>query len=117
MIKRNRSDCKYVETFTHHVGSIGAPSRRTVFVEGQVPNMASRDTKTNIFQEGSAGFKATIGLKKYLHQGDVSAYVEHVDLISRRQTYNYREHEGKDIKNRRTQTSAGCAQAFCHQWM
>jgi hypothetical protein len=26
--------------------------------------VASRDTKTNIFQEGSAGFKATIGLNK-----------------------------------------------------
>jgi hypothetical protein len=70
MIKRNRSDCKYVKIFTHHVGSIGAPNRRTVFVRGtnikrrEVPNMASRDTKTNILQEGSAGFKATIGLKK-----------------------------------------------------
>jgi hypothetical protein len=32
MIERNGSDCKYVEIFTHRVGSIGAPSRRTVFV-------------------------------------------------------------------------------------
>jgi hypothetical protein len=32
-IKRNGSKCKYVEIFTHHnIGSIGAPSRRTVFV-------------------------------------------------------------------------------------
>jgi hypothetical protein len=31
-IKRNSSKCKYVEIFTRHVGSIGAPSRRTVFV-------------------------------------------------------------------------------------
>jgi hypothetical protein len=61
--------------------------------------MASRDTKTNIFQEGSAGFKATIGLnKKKVHEGVVSAYVENVDLISLRQTYNYREQEGKTIK-------------------
>jgi hypothetical protein len=33
-IKRNGSKCKYVEIFTHYVGSIGAPSRRTVFVRG-----------------------------------------------------------------------------------
>jgi hypothetical protein len=32
MIERNDSDCKYVEMFTHRVGSIGAPSRRTVFI-------------------------------------------------------------------------------------
>jgi hypothetical protein len=31
MIERNRSDFKYVEIFTNHVGSIGAPSRGTVF--------------------------------------------------------------------------------------
>jgi hypothetical protein len=30
--ERNVSDCKYVEIFTHRVGSIGAPSRRTVFI-------------------------------------------------------------------------------------
>jgi hypothetical protein len=79
--------------------------------------MASRDTKANIFQEESAGFKATIGLnnKNKMHEGDVSAYVENVDVISLRQTYNYREHEGKNDKNRRTQTSAGCAQACWHQ--
>jgi hypothetical protein len=34
VIKRNSSKFKYVEIFTHHVGSIGAPSRRTVFVRG-----------------------------------------------------------------------------------
>jgi hypothetical protein len=35
VIKRNGSKCKYVEIFTHrHVGSTGAPSRRTVFVRG-----------------------------------------------------------------------------------
>jgi hypothetical protein len=34
VIKRNDSDCKYVEIFTHRVGSIGAPSRRTVFISG-----------------------------------------------------------------------------------
>jgi hypothetical protein len=79
--------------------------------------MASRDVKTNIFQEGRAGFKATIYLnKKKVHQGNVSAYVENVDLISLRQMYNYREHEGKNDKNRGAQTSAGCAQACWHQW-
>jgi hypothetical protein len=78
--------------------------------------MASMDTKTDIFQEGSAGFKATVGLnKKKVHQGDISAYVENADLISLRRTCNYSEHEGKNDKNRRTQTSAGCAQAFWHQ--
>jgi hypothetical protein len=68
--------------------------------------MARRDTKTNIFQEVSAEFKATIGLKKKVHEGDVSAYVENVDLISPRQLYNYKEHEGKNDKYRRTQISA-----------
>jgi hypothetical protein len=34
VIERNRSDCKYVEIFTYRVGSIGAPSRRTVFIRG-----------------------------------------------------------------------------------
>jgi hypothetical protein len=47
--------CKYVEIFTHHVGSIGAPSRRTVFVRGrsaeqrESPEIAGRNTKANIF--------------------------------------------------------------------
>jgi hypothetical protein len=36
-IKRYGSKCKYVEIFTHrHVGSIGTPSRRTVFVRGTI---------------------------------------------------------------------------------
>jgi hypothetical protein len=34
VIERNLSDYKYVEIFTHRVGSIGAPSRRTVFIRG-----------------------------------------------------------------------------------
>jgi hypothetical protein len=69
MIERNQSDCKYVEIFTHRVGSIGAPSR-TMFIRGtntrrcEVPNIASRSTKTNVFQEGSVGFVATRDLKK-----------------------------------------------------
>jgi hypothetical protein len=54
--------------------------------------------KTNIFQYGSAGFKATIGLEKKGHKGDVFGYVENVDVISLRRTHNYREHEGKTIK-------------------
>jgi hypothetical protein len=45
MIERNRSDCKYVEIFTHHVGSIGAPSRGKC---REVSNMASRNAKTSI---------------------------------------------------------------------
>jgi hypothetical protein len=32
--ERNSSDCKYVEIFTHRVGSIGAPSRMIVSIRG-----------------------------------------------------------------------------------
>jgi hypothetical protein len=32
VIERNGSDCKYVEIFTHHIGSMGAPRRRAVFL-------------------------------------------------------------------------------------
>jgi hypothetical protein len=52
MIERNRFDCTYVEIFTHHIGSMGA-LRRTVFIRGtntehrEVPNIASRNMKTN----------------------------------------------------------------------
>jgi hypothetical protein len=38
LIERNRSDCKYVEIFTHSFGSTSAPSRRTEFIEGQALN-------------------------------------------------------------------------------
>jgi hypothetical protein len=84
MSERNGSDCEYIEIFTHCVGSRGAPSKRTVFVRGtntkqlEVPKIAGRNTKANIFQKGRAGFKATIDLKK-MHQGDVSVYVNIVD--------------------------------------
>jgi hypothetical protein len=50
MIQWKGSDCKDVEIFTHRVGSIGAPSRRTVFIRGthtkqwEVPKIAGRDT-------------------------------------------------------------------------
>jgi hypothetical protein len=70
VIERNVSDCKCVEIFTHRVGSIGAPSRWTVFIRGtntkqlEVPKIAGRNTKANIFQKGSAVFKATIDLNK-----------------------------------------------------
>jgi hypothetical protein len=65
VIENNVSD----EIFTHRVGSIGAPSR-TVFIRGtntkqlEVTKIAGRNTKANIFQKGSAGFKATIDLNK-----------------------------------------------------
>jgi hypothetical protein len=55
---RNGSDCKYVETFTHRVGSIGAPSRRTVFIRGtnakqlEVPKTAGRNTNNNNNNDG-----------------------------------------------------------------
>jgi hypothetical protein len=54
--------------------------------------------KTDIFQEESAEFKATIALnkkKKKKHQGYLSAYVDNLDFFYLRQTYNYGEHEGK----------------------
>jgi hypothetical protein len=52
MIEKNGFDCTYIEIFTHRFGSIGAPSRRTVFIRGtdtqlwEVLNIASRNTKT-----------------------------------------------------------------------
>jgi hypothetical protein len=70
MIERNGSDCTYVEIFTHSVGGKGALSRRTVFIIGtntnpwEVPKIAGRNTKANIFQKGSPGFKATIDRNK-----------------------------------------------------
>jgi hypothetical protein len=117
--ERNRSDCKYVEIFTHRVGSIDAPNRRTGFIRGtntkqwEVHKIAGRNTKANIFQEGCAGFKVTIDMNKTNHQNDVSFHVKNVDLISLRQ--KCMEYEGKNDKNRRTQTSTGCAQAYWHQ--
>jgi hypothetical protein len=60
----------YAEIFTHHVGRIGSPSRRTVFIRKtnttryKVPNIPSRNSMINIIQKGSAGFKATINLNK-----------------------------------------------------
>jgi hypothetical protein len=67
MIERNGSEYKYVEIFTHRVGSTGAQSR-TVFIRGantkqwEVPKIADRNTKANIFQKGSAGFEAATHL-------------------------------------------------------
>jgi hypothetical protein len=37
--ERNHSDCKYVEFFIYHVGTIGAPNIRIVLLEGQTPNV------------------------------------------------------------------------------
>jgi hypothetical protein len=70
MIQRNCSDCKYFEIFTHRVGSIGAPSRRTVYIrrtntkQCEVPKIVGRNTKASIFQKGSARFEAKIDLNK-----------------------------------------------------
>jgi hypothetical protein len=105
VIERNGSECKYVEIFTHRVGSIGAPSRRTVFIRQtntkllEVPKIVGRNTKVNIFQKGSAGFKATNDMnKKKVLQSGVSVYVTSVDLISLRHQYKYMEHKGKTIE-------------------
>jgi hypothetical protein len=88
--ERNGSDCKYIKIFTHCVGSIGALSRETAFTRGakskqwEVRKIAGRNTKANIFQKGSAGFKAMIDLtkKKKVPQCDVFFYVKNADLIS-----------------------------------
>jgi hypothetical protein len=65
VIERNGSNCKYGEKFTHRHGSIGAPSRRTVFIgrknkEWKLRKIAGRNTTANIFQKRTAGFKTTI---------------------------------------------------------
>jgi hypothetical protein len=41
MTDRNCSDCKDVEISTHRVGSIGASSRRTMFIRGTNTNEKS----------------------------------------------------------------------------
>jgi hypothetical protein len=106
--ERNRSDSRYVEIFTHYVGKIGAPSRRTVFGRGEntkhyeVPNIARRNTKACICQEERVGFKATADLnKRKVHQGDVSVYIKNVrvDSISLRQKCNYKKRDGKNARN------------------
>jgi hypothetical protein len=80
VIERDGSECKYVEIFTHHVGSIGAPSRRRVLIRRtntkqlEVPKSAGRNTKANIFQKGSAVFKATIDLNKKMCINVVSPF-------------------------------------------
>jgi hypothetical protein len=58
----------------------------------EVPKIAGSNTKANIFQKGSAGFKATADLNKEVHQRSVSVYVKIVDLISLRHQYKYMEH-------------------------
>jgi hypothetical protein len=64
MIQRNRSACKNVKIFTHHIGSKGVPRRGTNTNSREVPNMACRNTKTSIIQMGGAGFKAAIDLNE-----------------------------------------------------
>jgi hypothetical protein len=92
-IKRNGFKCKYFETFIHrHVGSIGAPNRRTVFVSGtsaeqrESPEIAGRNTKVNIFYKGGVRFEATVDLnKKEGRQSNISSCVKSEDLIFPRQ--------------------------------
>jgi hypothetical protein len=102
MTGRNRSDCKYVESCTHHVGSIGVPEQKDSVFRGtntklwEVPNTVNRNKKTNICQEGSTGLKATVVLNKNkVRENDVSFYVNNVGLISLRQKYNCKKHEGR----------------------
>jgi hypothetical protein len=70
------------------------------FLEGQtpnskVPNIASKNTKTKIFQEGSEAFKPAIDPRKKYITVTTLFYVKNVDLISLRKKYNYKEHEEK----------------------
>jgi hypothetical protein len=70
MIERNRSDCKYIYIFKPYTVSIGMPSIRTVLIKGgnikvqNLANIASRNTKCNISQEGTARFMSMIDLNK-----------------------------------------------------
>jgi hypothetical protein len=70
MTERNRSSCEYVHILTYHVGSTGASSRWAEFFREanakvrEISNVASGNTQANILQEGGAGFKAAIYLKK-----------------------------------------------------
>jgi hypothetical protein len=72
----------------------------------EVPNIPCRSTKTDIFQEGSAGLKATIHVNKRRCIKVVSFYVKNVYLISIRQSGT--------IKNMREKTTEKEAN-FC--WM
>jgi hypothetical protein len=54
MIQRNCSDCKYVEIFTHRVGSVGAPSRKTVFIK-KTNTKQYEDDNNNSWQEKGQG--------------------------------------------------------------
>jgi hypothetical protein len=54
VIERNGSDCKNVEIFIHHVGSAGAPSRKTLFIRGtadmlRIFSRTSINTRTIIY--------------------------------------------------------------------
>jgi hypothetical protein len=105
IVERNASKYKYVEIFTYrHVGSIGAPSRRTMFVRGtsteqrEFPEISGRNTKANIFHQGSARFKATVDrCKKVASRKCVLLSKECTPNLPRQQ-YRSREHEGETIK-------------------
>jgi hypothetical protein len=83
-------------------------AERQCLLEGQTPNncevpkTAGRNTKANVFQKGSAGFKTTIDLNKNKNKKKVhpvvSVYVKFVDLISLKHHYKYMEREGETIK-------------------
>jgi hypothetical protein len=57
MFERNWFEYKYIDVFTHRVGSVGSPSRRRMF-NGDTNTehrnsltQVSEDPKTNIFQQ------------------------------------------------------------------
>jgi hypothetical protein len=102
--ERNGSDCKYVEIYIHRVGSIGAPSRRTVFIRGkntkqlEVPKMLGGTRRLTFSKIEAQGLNHDKPEQKKVHEDLVSVYVKFVDLISLKRQYRYMEREGKTIK-------------------
>jgi hypothetical protein len=54
----------------------------------KVSNVAGRDMKTDIFQQGRAGFKVAGNLNGKVHHDGVSIYVQNVDANSVKHKYN-----------------------------
>jgi hypothetical protein len=50
VIDRNDTNCKDIENFTHPFGSKGAPSRGTMFIEGQAHNNNNNNNNNNNLQ-------------------------------------------------------------------
>jgi hypothetical protein len=69
MIERTGSDCKYVDIFTHRVGSAGAPSTRTLCWRDKhntvgTPKDCREEHEGSHFAKGKCRIKAAIVLNK-----------------------------------------------------